>query len=159
MHHHVASRIKAIYDELEVIWNEAAQFKFVKSHLATCEKPGSNLCDELEAFGRESDRDVIVGRLVSESSNKRDVGVLVISVVGTGGIGKANLARIVFNDDMVKTHFRTSRNGYVYQILMILQGRVPLMCQSWIVCSNILGALCLGRNSCLSWMVYAFRMR
>nr|XP_027127740.1 putative disease resistance protein RGA4 [Coffea arabica] len=73
---------KAIYDELEVIWNEAAQFKFVKSHLATCEKPGGILCDELEAFGQESDRDVIVSRLVSESSNKRDVGVLVISVVG-----------------------------------------------------------------------------
>ncbi|KAJ6386639.1 hypothetical protein OIU78_016547 [Salix suchowensis] len=60
--------------------------------------------DELNVYGRDDEKKIVVSKLLAESSqDARNVDV--ISLVGLGGIGKTTLAQLAFNDDDVMTHF------------------------------------------------------
>ncbi|KAB1200170.1 putative disease resistance protein RGA3 [Morella rubra] len=56
-----------------------------------------------EVFGREDDKEKLIGLLLRES-NLRD-NVAILSIVGIGGLGKTTLAQLLFNDEKVKKHF------------------------------------------------------
>lgn len=115
MHHPVASTLKALNGKLELICKQADEFKFViNSSPSDCKRPSgcisvTSIASELDVFGRESDKDAIVSHLVSESSCQNDEAVLIISIVGTIGIGKTTLASSVFSDHRVKSHFKKLR--------------------------------------------------
>ncbi|OWM63914.1 putative disease resistance protein RGA4 isoform X1 [Punica granatum] len=53
-------------------------------------------------IGRDIDRDEIIKKLLSPPADNNP---FIVSIVGNGGMGKTALAKLVYNDDMVKPHF------------------------------------------------------
>ncbi|CAN4115899.1 unnamed protein product [Withania somnifera] len=63
----------------------------------------TGVVDESEVHGRDFDKDVTIRKLL-ESSDQEN-GSLVVSVAGTGGIGKTTLAQLAYGDKKLKDHF------------------------------------------------------
>ncbi|PHT38209.1 hypothetical protein CQW23_21782 [Capsicum baccatum] len=63
----------------------------------------TGIVDESEVHGRDSDKDVVIRKLLENSDQEN--GPLVVSIVGTGGIGKTTLAQLANGDKKLKGHF------------------------------------------------------
>jgi disease resistance protein RPM1 len=64
---------------------------------------GSNYTDDDKLVGIESAKRELIAKLVQGPSER-----LVVSLVGEGGIGKTTLAKQVYNDGAVKSHFESA---------------------------------------------------
>ncbi|KAM3338450.1 disease resistance protein RGA2-like isoform X1 [Capsicum galapagoense] len=57
-----------------------------------------------DVVGRDIDRDIVVGSLLSNSGNEANL--FVFPIVGDGGIGKTTLAKLVYNDLRIVNNFQ-----------------------------------------------------
>ncbi|XP_007029875.2 PREDICTED: putative disease resistance protein RGA3 [Theobroma cacao] len=104
----VAHKIKEISARLDVIAKQKNDFHLTESSDGgkTPNLPHTPFFVDITAdvFGRESDRDELINRMLSnESDTEGDVSV--IPIVGMGGLGKTTLAQLIFKDERVKNHF------------------------------------------------------
>ncbi|KAL2936591.1 Disease resistance protein RGA2 [Bienertia sinuspersici] len=74
--------------------------KPVKRREETC-----SVISDLEVIGREDDKEMIVGMLLSNNNNSLSQFVSFLSIVGIGGLGKTTLAQLVYNDERVEGAF------------------------------------------------------
>ncbi|XP_055834480.1 putative disease resistance RPP13-like protein 1 [Solanum dulcamara] len=65
--------------------------------------PSTCLVDDSDIFGRQNDIEELIGRLLSEDANGKNLSV--VPIVGMGGVGKTTLAKAVYNHEKVKDHF------------------------------------------------------
>nr|AAB63275.1 resistance complex protein I2C-2 [Solanum lycopersicum] len=65
--------------------------------------PSTSLIDEPDIFGRQSEIEDLIDRLLSEGASGKNL--TVVPIVGMGGLGKTTLAKAVYNDESVKNHF------------------------------------------------------
>ncbi|KAL5979585.1 hypothetical protein ACLOJK_019491, partial [Asimina triloba] len=105
----IARRIKEIRERLDQIDGEKNRFSFSSSsggggRQLVSSRPHTGSLIEEEMMGRDKDKAEIINRLVC-GSNSEDGLVHVIAIVGIGGQGKTTLAREIYNDKSLQTHF------------------------------------------------------
>lgn len=101
--HRIAKRIQGIRERLVEIGDEKIKYQFseVRRVETNDHRKTTSLVDKSEIRGRSEDQAIVISKLLYGEEN----GIDVISLVGTGGIGKTTLAQLVYNDERVKNHF------------------------------------------------------
>ncbi|XP_011003024.1 PREDICTED: putative disease resistance protein RGA3 [Populus euphratica] len=104
----IAYKIKELNERIDVIVIVKNMFDFksleagIKQHE---HHETASVIDVKDVKGRENDKDRVMKMLFSTESSQGPA-LRTISLVGMGGIGKTTLAKLVYNDDDVKTHFK-----------------------------------------------------
>ncbi|KAJ9190340.1 hypothetical protein P3X46_001556 [Hevea brasiliensis] len=104
----IAVKIKDLNARLDIIVDQQHAFNFVSFQKETKQVERfttTSFIDVAEVKGRDQEQKAIMKKLLTESSQTPSLHI--ISIVGMGGIGKTTLAKLVYNDDEVKTHFET----------------------------------------------------
>ncbi|XP_034219528.1 putative disease resistance protein RGA3 [Prunus dulcis] len=111
----IAHKIKNINASLESLNNKAASVGLVARPDATSRQVGVVL-DRETISGFDQDEKYMVGReeLVSDivtdlinSSNKRETRPCVMAIVGMAGLGKTTLAKAIYHENEIGSHFNT----------------------------------------------------
>ncbi|KAM6576122.1 hypothetical protein CsatB_027959 [Cannabis sativa] len=107
--HNIAKKMKEIGDRLDQIGKERVNFHLrevdvvERRNWVRESRQTSSIITQPHVYGREEDKERVVGFLVNDAINCNDTSVYCI--VGLGGIGKTTLAQCVFNDERVTNHF------------------------------------------------------
>lgn len=106
----VGSRIKGIMERFDEIEKERQAFHLreedgvVRRVGAPVRPPTGALVDETRFYGRDGEKEIIIGDLLSNEQGTENF--IVVSIVGMGGLGKTTLAQMVYKDAKVREHFQ-----------------------------------------------------
>ncbi|KAL6123444.1 hypothetical protein ACLB2K_075966 [Fragaria x ananassa] len=109
LRHEVAKKIEELNERLDEIDENKQRFNFQQNTPRAVpellQRPKTTSLPNARTFGRDSEKKLIISKLLSENSEESEV-PLIVPVVGLGGMGKTYLANLVYNE--IKTHFDKS---------------------------------------------------
>ncbi|CAB4317183.1 unnamed protein product [Prunus armeniaca] len=112
----IALKMKDLNDKLTEIYEERKKYQFLRKELGIQQpqqpqrpqrpqRPQTaSYVNMSEIFGREKEKNILIRKLLGDSS-KEEKGLLLIPIVGMGGMGKTTLTQLAYNDDRVKSRF------------------------------------------------------
>uniref|UniRef100_A0A0D9XBP9 Uncharacterized protein n=1 Tax=Leersia perrieri TaxID=77586 RepID=A0A0D9XBP9_9ORYZ len=102
----MSKKLKTILEKIDEIISEMKNFNFiVLEHQPIISRPPTHSCIvKSEIVGRDDAKEDIMNILVDP--NREMVNVSVFAIVGMGGAGKTTLAKLVYNEEKVKEHFK-----------------------------------------------------
>ncbi|XP_059312131.1 putative disease resistance RPP13-like protein 1 isoform X2 [Lycium ferocissimum] len=102
----IKKKLEGTIETLEVLEKQIGRLGLKEHFVSTkpeTRRPSTSLVDESDIFGRQNEKEELVGRLLSKDANGKNLAV--VPIVGMGGVGKTTLAKAVYNDEKVKKHF------------------------------------------------------
>ncbi|KAK9137646.1 hypothetical protein Sjap_008240 [Stephania japonica] len=110
----IAKNIKESRERFDGIVKEMSDFSLIKKSMdvegsvvprqsISSGRETSSTSAEPQIYGRETDKENFVKRLLENINNEHAVSVC--PIVGIGGLGKTTLAQFVYNDDRIQKHF------------------------------------------------------
>ncbi|PWA40862.1 Disease resistance protein [Artemisia annua] len=120
----IAHKVKNIRNKLEVIDANRSRFQLTPTNIREdvariggefSNRETSSLVNLSKIYGRDAEKKMIVVKICNQEIGIRHEGddVRVYAIWGMGGIGKTTLAQLVYNHEMVKTHFELKCWVYV----------------------------------------------
>ncbi|KAG5578220.1 hypothetical protein H5410_058354 [Solanum commersonii] len=103
----INDKLKKTIETLEVLENQIGCLGLQEHFGSTRQEtrtPSTCLVDESDIFGRHKEIKDLIDRLLSEDASGGNL--TVVPIVGMGGAGKTTLAKVVYNSDKLKDHFR-----------------------------------------------------
>ncbi|KAK4709476.1 hypothetical protein R3W88_030401 [Solanum pinnatisectum] len=102
----IKDKLEETIETLEVLEKQIGRLG-LKDHFGSTKQetriPSTSLVDDSDIFGRQSEIEDLIDRLISEDASGKKL--TVVPIVGMGGLGKTTLAKAVYNDEKVKDHF------------------------------------------------------
>ena len=124
------SRIKELIEMLELLVQEkevlglkggtfASNNEGVISWKSSKELPTSSPENKSNLYGRDVEKEEIIKFLLSDNDGSNRVPV--VTIVGSGGMGKNTLTELVYNDDRIKEHFEHKSWVYVSEFFDVVR--------------------------------------
>lgn len=110
-HVKMAHKMKEMGKRLDEINEEKIRFNFSRDlydKTIVSRKETHSFIPSSNVIGREKEKERIIDLLIG-SDDGGDERIAVVPILGMGGTGKTTLAKLVFNDEKVKEHFKNNK--------------------------------------------------
>ncbi|KAH0715649.1 hypothetical protein KY284_008554 [Solanum tuberosum] len=99
----IKKKLEDTIKKLEVLEKQIGRLGLKEHFVSTKQETRTSVDVKSDIFGRQSEIEDLINRLLSEDASGKKL--TVVPIVGMGGLGKTTLAKAVYHDERVKNHF------------------------------------------------------
>ncbi|XP_058721539.1 putative disease resistance RPP13-like protein 1 [Vicia villosa] len=116
----INSKLTKLFKKLEQLRDQNLGLRGDSNCVWNVTPTSSVLGDESAIYGRDDDKNKLKELLLSEDGCDSENKIGVISIVGMGGLGKSTLAKLLYNDTVVKDTFKVRGWSHIPKVMDVV---------------------------------------